>query len=190
MPHPVRTALFVLSLALFLATATPVAWGHEGHSHDGPRASRAQLAGMVESSPRVTPRRVDAYMIEELHERHGHRVWARGRGDWGHTWSVYRVQARQLRTYLRSQHEVLRRFALIWHWAPVARCESTGDWAIDTGNGYYGGLQFSLATWQDLGGTGYPHQAAKATQIQMGKRLHDRSGWNAWPGCARKLGWT
>jgi hypothetical protein len=74
-------------------------------------------------------------------------------------------------------------------WDQLSRCESNGNWAADTGNGYYGGLQFALATWHDLGGTGYPHQASKATQIAMGKKLYQRSGWNAWPGCARKLGW-
>jgi hypothetical protein len=74
-------------------------------------------------------------------------------------------------------------------WDQLARCESNGNWAANTGNGYYGGLQFSLATWQSLGGDGYPHQASKATQIAMGRKLYQRSGWNAWPGCARKLDW-
>jgi hypothetical protein len=74
-------------------------------------------------------------------------------------------------------------------WDALAECESGGNWAANTGNGYYGGLQFSLATWHDLGGTGYPHQASKSTQIVMGKRLYARSGWHAWPGCAAKLGW-
>jgi len=74
-------------------------------------------------------------------------------------------------------------------WDQLARCESNSNWAANTGNGYYGGLQFSLATWQNLGGTGYPQQATKATQIAMGKKLYKRSGWKAWPGCSRKLGW-
>ena len=75
-------------------------------------------------------------------------------------------------------------------WEALAKCESGGNWAANTGNGYYGGLQFSLATWQNLGGTGYPHQASKATQIALGRKLYARSGWNAWPGCAANLGWT
>jgi hypothetical protein len=74
-------------------------------------------------------------------------------------------------------------------WEQLARCESNGNWSADTGNGYFGGLQFALATWRGLGGTGYPHQASKATQIAMGKKLYQRSGWAAWPGCQRKLGW-
>ena len=75
-------------------------------------------------------------------------------------------------------------------WEALAKCEAGGNWAANTGNGYYGGLQFSLATWQNLGGSGYPHQASKATQIALGRKLYARSGWNAWPGCAAKLGWT
>jgi hypothetical protein len=75
-------------------------------------------------------------------------------------------------------------------WDTLAKCESGGNWSANTGNGYFGGLQFSLATWQTLGGTGYPHEASKATQVEMGRRLQARSGWAAWPGCARKLGWS
>jgi hypothetical protein len=75
-------------------------------------------------------------------------------------------------------------------WDALAKCEANGNWAANTGNGYYGGLQFSLATWHDLGGDGYPHQASRARQIEIGRKLFDRSGWNAWPGCARKLGWS
>jgi hypothetical protein len=74
-------------------------------------------------------------------------------------------------------------------WDQLARCESNSNWSANTGNGYYGGLQFSLATWRGLGGTGYPHQASKATQVAMGKKLYQRSGWGAWPGCQRKLAW-
>jgi hypothetical protein len=75
-------------------------------------------------------------------------------------------------------------------WDAMAQCESGGNWSINTGNGYYGGLQFSLGTWQNYGGTGYPHEASKATQIAIGKRLQAAKGWGAWPGCARKLGFT
>jgi hypothetical protein len=74
-------------------------------------------------------------------------------------------------------------------WDRLAQCEAGGNWAANTGNGYYGGLQFSLATWQNYGGTGYPHQASKATQIEIGKRLQAARGWGAWPGCARSLGY-
>jgi LysM repeat protein len=73
-------------------------------------------------------------------------------------------------------------------WTQLAACESGGNWAANTGNGFYGGLQFSLSSWQAVGGTGYPHEASSATQIAMGQRLQARQGWGAWPGCASSLG--
>jgi Transglycosylase-like domain len=74
-------------------------------------------------------------------------------------------------------------------WDALAQCESGGNWQINTGNGYYGGLQFSLSTWQALGGTGYPNDASRETQIAMGQRLYATSGWAAWPACTAELGW-
>ena len=74
-------------------------------------------------------------------------------------------------------------------WDALAQCEAGGNWAINTGNGYYGGLQFSLSTWQGIGGSGYPHEHPHETQIAMGKQLWQTSGWGAWPACTRKLGY-
>jgi hypothetical protein len=74
----------------------------------------------------------------------------------------------------------------VWH--DLARCESGGNWSINTGNGYYGGLQFALATWESVGGTGYPHEHPAATQIDFGRKLQARQGWGAWPHCSEKLG--
>lgn len=73
-------------------------------------------------------------------------------------------------------------------WDQLARCESGGNWQINTGNGYYGGLQFSLGSWRGVGGSGYPHQASREEQIARGKMLQARQGWGAWPACTRKLG--
>jgi hypothetical protein len=73
-------------------------------------------------------------------------------------------------------------------WDALADCESGGNWSINTGNGYYGGLQFSLSSWRAVGGSGYPHQHSKAEQIARGERLQDLQGWGAWPACSRKLG--
>ena len=73
-------------------------------------------------------------------------------------------------------------------WDRLAQCESGGNWAINTGNGYYGGLQFSLSSWRGVGGTGYPHEASRETQIAMGERLRANGGWGHWPACSRKLG--
>ena len=73
-------------------------------------------------------------------------------------------------------------------WDALADCESGGNWAINTGNGYYGGLQFSAATWQSVGGTGLPHEHSRETQIHFGQVLQARSGWGQWPHCAAELG--
>ena len=74
-------------------------------------------------------------------------------------------------------------------WDALAQCESGGNWAINTGNGYYGGLQFSLGTWRAYGGPGYPHTASRETQIAIATKVRDASGgYGAWPGCAAKLG--
>jgi hypothetical protein len=72
-------------------------------------------------------------------------------------------------------------------WDRLAACESGGNWAANTGNGYYGGLQFSVRSWAWVGGTGLPHEHSRATQIAMGERLLARQGWGAWPSCSRKL---
>ena len=73
-------------------------------------------------------------------------------------------------------------------WAQLAQCESGGNPATNTGNGFYGMYQFTLETWQSLGGTGYPHEADAATQTAMAKKLQAQAGWGQWPGCADKLG--
>jgi nucleoid-associated protein YgaU len=73
-------------------------------------------------------------------------------------------------------------------WDAIAQCESGGNWAINTGNGYYGGLQFTLSTWQAYGGTGMPNQASPATQISVAERVLASQGWGAWPACSAKLG--
>ncbi len=72
-------------------------------------------------------------------------------------------------------------------WDRIAKCESGGNWSINTGNGYYGGLQFSAATWRSVGGTGLPHQHSKAEQIKRAEILQKRSGWGQWS-CAAKVG--
>ncbi len=74
-------------------------------------------------------------------------------------------------------------------WDQLAQCESGGNWAINTGNGYYGGLQFNLGTWQAYGGTGYPHQASRETQIAIAEKVRAATGgYGSWPACAASLG--
>jgi resuscitation-promoting factor RpfB len=74
-------------------------------------------------------------------------------------------------------------------WDRLAQCESGGNWHINTGNGYYGGLQFSLGTWRAYGGDGLPSQHSRETQIAVATKLRNASGgYGAWPGCAARLG--
>lgn len=73
-------------------------------------------------------------------------------------------------------------------WDAIAFCESTNRWDINTGNGFYGGLQFTLSSWKAVGGEGYPHHASKAEQIKRAEKLQDLQGWGAWPVCSKKLG--
>lgn len=72
------------------------------------------------------------------------------------------------------------------NWDRVAACESGGNWAISTGNGYYGGLQFLLSTWHAYGGQGYPHQNSKRDQIIVAERLRAASGLSPWPVCGSR----
>jgi len=76
-------------------------------------------------------------------------------------------------------------------WDRLAQCESTGDWSINTGNGYYGGLQFSQGTWQGFGGGQYASRAdlaSRAGQIATAEKVLAVQGWGAWPSCSKKLG--
>jgi resuscitation-promoting factor RpfA len=76
-------------------------------------------------------------------------------------------------------------------WDRLAMCESSGNWAINTGNGYYGGLQFSQSTWEHFGGRAYASRAdlaSRAQQIAVAERTLAGQGWGAWPACSRKLG--
>ncbi|WP_271214953.1 resuscitation-promoting factor, partial [Pseudonocardia halophobica] len=77
-------------------------------------------------------------------------------------------------------------------WDRLAQCEAGGNWAINTGNGYYGGVQFDASTWRAYGGAQYaplPHQASREEQIAVASKVRDsRGGYGAWPACARKLG--
>lgn len=72
--------------------------------------------------------------------------------------------------------------------AQLRGCESGGNYAINTGNGYYGAYQFDAGTWRSVGGSGLPHQNAPAVQDEMATRLYEQRGWSPWPSCSRSLG--
>ncbi len=73
------------------------------------------------------------------------------------------------------------------NWDAVAQCESGGNWSINTGNGYYGGLQFSLPTWQANGGSGMPHLNSREEQIRVAENTLVSQGVGAWPSCGGLL---
>jgi resuscitation-promoting factor RpfB len=76
------------------------------------------------------------------------------------------------------------------NWDALAQCEAGGNWSINTGNGYYGGLQYSASTWRAYGGTEFaplPHQATREQQIAVGERTYADVGAGAWPHCGRRL---
>ncbi|WP_298990067.1 LysM peptidoglycan-binding domain-containing protein [uncultured Pseudokineococcus sp.] len=77
-------------------------------------------------------------------------------------------------------------------WDRLAQCESSGRWDINTGNGYYGGVQFYQPTWVGFGGQQYAPRADLATreeQLAIAEKVLDVQGWGAWPACTRKLGY-
>ena len=72
------------------------------------------------------------------------------------------------------------------NWDAIAQCESGGNWAISTGNGYHGGLQFTLGTWRSNGGTGLPENASRSEQIRVAENTLRTQGIGAWPVCGHR----
>ncbi|MGH3353882.1 MAG: ubiquitin-like domain-containing protein [Nocardioides sp.] len=74
-------------------------------------------------------------------------------------------------------------------WDQLAECESGGDWSINTGNGYYGGLQFNAETWHSYGGSGLPHENSREAQIAVAEKVRDATGgYGSWPACSQSMG--
>lgn len=73
-------------------------------------------------------------------------------------------------------------------WDSLAQCESGGNWNINTGNGFYGGIQFTQQSWNGVGMSGSPMNASREQQIEAAERLLAQQGWGAWPACSSKLG--
>lgn len=119
--------------------------------------------------------------VADHHASHGH-----AQGAHGHTVEDYR---REARAYTRAWARAIRNHQqsqdLVWRWSGVAACESGGDWSINTGNGFYGGLQFTLSSWRAVGGTGYPHHHPPVEQARRAERLKAIQGLGAWPNCGR-----
>lgn len=73
-------------------------------------------------------------------------------------------------------------------WDKLAQCESGGNWAINTNNGYYGGIQFDIKTWNNYGGYARADLAPKEVQIAKAEEIRSRRGFSPWPACAKRLG--
>ncbi|MEU1574720.1 transglycosylase family protein [Streptomyces collinus] len=76
-------------------------------------------------------------------------------------------------------------------WDRIAQCESGGNWHINTGNGYYGGLQFAPSTWNAYGGTAFAptaDRASRSQQIAVATKVQRAQGWGAWPTCSARAG--
>lgn len=169
---PLKRLISVLILATTLVMGSGVAQAHPGH----------------ESSARQCGNTINASYIACTHRVHHHSQYRSGRGTRGHTWASYQREARQLRAYLLAVYVAAVRQQLVDRWSGVAQCESGGNWATNTGNGYYGGLQFSLSTWQSMGGRGYPNQQPAWYQSQIADNLRRSSGLHHWPVCGRYYG--
>jgi resuscitation-promoting factor RpfA len=74
------------------------------------------------------------------------------------------------------------------NWDAIAQCESGGNWSINTGNGYYGGLQFTQGTWAANGGSGNPANASREEQIRVAENVLKTQGIGAWPTCGKRSG--
>ncbi len=113
-------------------------------------------------------------------------IWAKegpAQADLDHR--IVEIDAMMRTTYVAGRGEPLVDDE-VWH--RLAECEASGNWSANTGNGYFGGLQFALGTWRGVGGPGYPHEAPVHLQITMAERVLERQGWGAWPSCSRQLG--
>ncbi len=73
-------------------------------------------------------------------------------------------------------------------WQRVAQCETGGNWSMNSGNGHYGGLQFTLSVWRGYGGTGMPHRNSKSQQIRIAEKVLRSQGPGVWPVCGRRAG--
>ena len=75
-------------------------------------------------------------------------------------------------------------------WDRLAQCESTSNWAANTGNGFFGGIQFTPSSWEWVGGTVRADRTTREEQIYRGGLLWELQTWKAWPGCTNRFEWS
>ena len=133
-----------------------------------------------------------SYEREKIQERRA-RAKARAEAQARREARADRRAEAKAETLAPAQKEisVAPRVSLSGVWDQLASCESGGNWSINTGNGYFGGLQFSQSTWEGVGGLNYAPRADLASreqQIAAAEVLLKSSGWGAWPSCSAQLG--
>ncbi len=136
--------------------------------------------------------------VAKAYQQEGKFQWRHGRWfRWGNarvrghrdaTWHTFRREARAVNIYLYALAVARHRRQLVNRWSGVANCESGGNWAVASGNGYYGGLQFNVGTWQAYGGEGMPNQKPAWYQATIADRVRVRSGLHHWPHCGAYYG--
>lgn len=120
---------------------------------------------------------------------YGNAVQTMIKPNWGCTngsgWSYKVVSGTKKDRWLCTQDYSVENDPVVRPWLRVVACESGGNWAINTGNGFYGGLQFDLQTWQSVGGQGYPHQNSAHEQAYRASLLRSQRGTQPWPICGK-----
>lgn len=188
MPRRVMPLLVVLSLTLAAGLNTVTS------------ASSTPVQAAV-SAPRIHLDRDHTIVLQRHARMHASRSLARHRL---HVWKVRqarrrvlaaqraaRARAAEVRASRAAKAQKAAQRAPAYSgghdWDAVAQCESGGNWAESTGNGYYGGLQFSLSTWRAYGGAGLPSENSREAQIAVAEKVLAASGPGQWPVCGRYL---
>jgi resuscitation-promoting factor RpfB len=206
---PVRAlgALAAVALATSVtgagaAQATTAATdGHHPHQHHGKHhhGKHADVRVVKKHHP------YDRFRVKPVEKKNPHmkagttKVLKKGRPGIRNATYVFRMRDGKVLNRDIHTHDILRksqpRVLMVGTavpagpWDALANCESGGNWHINTGNGYYGGLQFNLGTWHANGGSGLPSGASREEQIRVATRVRDNAGgYGAWPACAAKLG--
>lgn len=151
---------------------------------DGPATETAALTAVGCATDRI-----DAAWVACKHRQEGHSQWRHGLGTPGHTWERYRQQARVVRAFLLAVylHRVAAAQAtdLVWHWQPVADCESGDNINAVSPSGYMGWLQFDQSSWTANGGSGSPLGQPREVAARVAENYRLRSGLSPWPVCGQ-----
>lgn len=146
-------------------------------------ATRKGPANLNEATYVYTPREVKL----AWNNSHRTKITLAAAGRLAHYLNA--VVANQIRSYLLAVYlnAVQSSVPNQANWDRVAACESGGNWGLNTGNGFYGGLQFSMSTWRSVGGTGLPSENSRVEQIRRANLLKDRAGLGQWPRCGSRF---